>query len=509
MDTLQEWGELFVNRQDLLWITLWEHIQLSLFALVIAVMIAVPVGVILTRYRRLAEPVIGVAAVLQTIPSLALLGFMILLLGIGTGPAVVALTAYALLPIMRNTYTGISELDPAVLEAADAMGMSSYGRLRKVELPMAMPVIMAGVRTSMVLIVGTATLASLIGAGGLGDLIMTGINRADNGYILMGAIPAAILALLFDRLLRLIESKSRGTSLKPVGVAAALAVAVLLLPMVAWNTEYDLVIGGKHEAEPEILANMYAALIEEETDLSVDVEADLGGTDFVFNALRQGDIDVYPEFTGTALTELLDQSFEGLADREAYEQARDLMEEEHGKAFLEPMAFHNTYAVAVREDIDETYDIETISDLTAYDQELTAGFSHEFIDREDGYAGLQETHGLDFDDLNTLDASLRSNALVSEDVDVIDIYSTQAEIEEFNLTLLEDAESFFPPYQGAPLMRGETLERYPELEPVLNTLGGEITEDEMREMNYAVDFEDEDPEDVARTYLHEQGWIEE
>ncbi|SIT05822.1 osmoprotectant transport system permease protein [Kroppenstedtia eburnea] len=191
MNMLSEWFRLLQKRSDVLLQTTWEHLQLSLLSLLIAVLIALPLGVWLTRRQRVAEPVIGVTAVLQTIPSLALLGFMIPLIGIGKTPAVIALTAYALLPILRNTYTGIREVDPALIEAATGMGMSSWRRLVKVELPLAMPVIMAGVRTAMVLIVGTATLAALIGAGGLGDLILTGIQRADNGYILLGAIPAA------------------------------------------------------------------------------------------------------------------------------------------------------------------------------------------------------------------------------------------------------------------------------------------------------------------------------
>src|SRR6476620_10885835 len=171
---------LFEERSDLLLQSFWEHLQLSLISLLIAVAIAIPVGILLTRYTRYSEFVIGIAAVLQTIPSLALLGFLVLFVGIGTTPAIIALTAYALLPVLRNTYTGIKEVNPAIREAARGMGMNSLRSLIKVELPIALPTVMAGIRTSMVLIVGTATLAALIGAGGLGDLIMTGIQRSNN-----------------------------------------------------------------------------------------------------------------------------------------------------------------------------------------------------------------------------------------------------------------------------------------------------------------------------------------
>lgn len=176
---------LLEQRGDALVQALLEHVQISVLALLIAVLISVPLGLYLTRHERIAEPIIGVTAVLQTIPSLALLGLLIPVVGIGTVPAVIALFLYALLPIVRNTYTGIKEVDPSLIEAARAMGMNSFRRLIKVELPLALPVIMAGIRTAMVLIIGTATIVALIGAGGLGSLILLGIDRSDNALILL------------------------------------------------------------------------------------------------------------------------------------------------------------------------------------------------------------------------------------------------------------------------------------------------------------------------------------
>lgn len=195
--------QTFDSKKDELVTTIIEHIQLSFIALIIAVLIGVPLGILLTKTKKLSEIVMNIAAVLQTIPSLALLGLMIPLFGIGKVPAVIALVVYALLPILRNTYTGISEVNPSLVEAARGIGMKPGRRLTKVELPIAMPVIMAGIRTAMVLIVGTATLAALIGAGGLGDLILLGIDRNDTSLIVLGAIPAALLAIIFDLVLRL------------------------------------------------------------------------------------------------------------------------------------------------------------------------------------------------------------------------------------------------------------------------------------------------------------------
>lgn len=183
----------------------WRHILLSLIALFWSIIIAVPVGILLTRYRLLATPVLGIASVFQTIPSLALLGFMIPFFGIGPLPAIIAMVVYALLPIIRNTYTGIMDVDKSLLEAGRGMGMTKMQMLWMVELPLARPIIFAGIRTATVMTIGVATLAAFIGAGGLGDLILRGISMVDTGIILAGAVPAALLAILFDLLLAWVD----------------------------------------------------------------------------------------------------------------------------------------------------------------------------------------------------------------------------------------------------------------------------------------------------------------
>ena len=206
--------EIFHSRSDAILVASWEHLQLTFISLFLATFIAIPLGISLTRYKKWAEPIIGITAIFQTVPSLALLGFMIPLLGIGTTPAIVALTIYGLLPILRNTYTGIVGVNSATVEAGTGMGMTSLQVLWMVELPMALSIIMAGVRTATVLIIGVATLAALIGAGGLGDLIYRGIAMSNSPLILAGALPAALLAIFFDFSLKYLETKSqpRGVS---------------------------------------------------------------------------------------------------------------------------------------------------------------------------------------------------------------------------------------------------------------------------------------------------------
>ncbi|NLI67411.1 MAG: ABC transporter permease [Bacilli bacterium] len=193
------------DRQDLIVDAFLQHIFLSFIALAIAVLIALPLGLFVSKYRKLAEPIIGVTAILQTIPSLALFGFLVPIIGIGSKTALVALVIYALLPIVRNVYTGITSVDPAIIEAGSGMGMTPNQVLFKIELPIALPFIMAGIRTATVLTVGIATLATFVGAGGLGDIIYRGLQSYNNALVIAGAVPVALLAILFDVLLKLVE----------------------------------------------------------------------------------------------------------------------------------------------------------------------------------------------------------------------------------------------------------------------------------------------------------------
>lgn len=495
--------ETFSTRKLELWQALLQHMELSFIALLFAVGIAIPLSIYLTRHKRLAEPLINMSAVLQTIPSLALLGLMIPLFGIGKVPAIIALVAYALLPIMRNTYTGIMGVDDSLIEAARGLGMNRRQRLFKVELPLAMPVMMAGIRTAMVLIIGTATLAALIGAGGLGDLILLGIDRNNPQLILLGAIPAALLAILFDSILRGIGKLSYRKSLLAFSALLLLALAMISVPALTKSKEETLIIGGKLGAEPAILIEMYKALIEQDTDLDVTLKPGLGKTTFLFNALKSGDIDIYPEFTGTVINELLQQEVADKAADNVYEQAREGIAKQYNMRYLAPMAFNNTYALAVKKELG----ITKISELANLQDQVKAGFTLEFSDRPDGYLGIQSLYGITFKDMVTMEPKLRYTALNHGDIDVLDAYSTDSELETYQLTVLEDDKTLFPQYQGAPLMRESTLEKYPELESILQQLAGKVTDDEMRKMNYEVNVNDASPREVARNFLQQQGLL--
>lgn len=498
--------QVFQERKWELLDSLIEHIEISLIALLLAGVIAIPLGIYLTKREKIAEGIIGIVAILQTIPSLALLGILIPLLGIGKIPAIIALVAYALLPILRNTYTGIKEVDPSLIEAAHAMGMNTRKRLMKVEIPLALPIIMAGIRTAMVLIIGTATLAALIGAGGLGDIILLGIDRNNTYLILLGAIPAAILAILLDFLLKKLEHLSYKKSLMTIGTIVAITIVIVIIPLLA-NQDKEIVIAGKLGAEPEILINMYKLLIEDETDLQVELKPGLGKTSFVFNALNSKSIDIYPEFTGTAISEFLKETANSTNRDEVYEQAKEGLLQQYNLVMLKPMQYNNTYTLAVTKELANKYQLETISDLKEIETEVKAGFTLEFSDREDGYRGIQSLYTIQFPHLVTMEPKLRYVAVESGEINLLDAYSTDSELEQYELKVLQDDKNLFPPYQGAPLLRKETVEKYPEIVEVLNKLAGKITDDKMREMNYQVNVEGKTPYDTAHDYLQKEGLI--
>ena len=255
--------------------------------------------------------------------------------------------------------------------------------------------------------------------------------------------------------------------------------------------------------------NMYKLLIEENTDLTVTVKPNFGKTDFLYQALKKGDIDIYPEFSGTVTESLLQPSPQiGHDPEKVYEVARDGIAKQDQLAFLKPMAYQNTYAIAVPKKIAQEYGLKTISDLKKVEGQLKAGFTLEFNDREDGNKGLQSVYGLNLN-VATMEPALRYQAIQSGDIQITDAYSTDAEIARYDLVVLEDDHHLFPPYQGAPLMKAELLKKHPELEAVLNKLAGKITESQMSQMYYQVGVEGQTAEEVAREFLIQESFLKE
>ena len=496
----------FLEKKDELFSGIVEHIQISFIALIIALIIAIPLGIYLSYHKKLANIVIAINGVIQTIPSLAILALLIPIVGIGRKPAIIALILYALLPILHNTYTGITGVDPMYMVTSRALGMNKFQQLSKVQLPLAMPVIMTGVRTAAVLIIGTATLASLVGAGGLGKLILLGLDRNNNYLILLGAIPAALLAILFDFIFKQLEK----LSIKKILIFLILITFACLLGSISSfnNTKKDkLIISGKLGSEPEILINMYKILIEENSKIGVELKPGLGKTSFVFNALKNGNIDIYPEFSGTAVFTFLNETPVNNNAEDVFNQAQKGMETKFKMVMLKPMKYNNTYAIAVSKKFADENNLKTISDLARVKDKIKAGFTREFNDREDGYPGLKKLYQFEIPNIKEFEPKLRYIAVQSGDINLVDAYSTDPELAQYNMVILKDDKHLFPPYQGSPMMREETLKKYPKLKEILEKLSGKISDEEMSTMNYRVSVKGERAGDVAREYLRNAGII--
>lgn len=499
--------EVFINRFGDWQTAIWQHLQISLAALLLAILIAVPLSIFLVNYRRLAAWVLQLTGIVQTIPSLAILGLLIPFIGIGTLPAIVTLVVYGLFPIVQNTITAFWELDPQLEEAATAFGMTRWEKLRKYQLALAMPVMMSGIRTAAVMIIGTATLAALIGAGGLGSLILLGIDRNDSALILIGAISSAFLAVVISLILGALTKRRPKTLLLSFLTTAVLVVASFGQPYFLPMGNNKLIIAGKLGAEPDILIHLYKELIEQDSHLQVEVKPNFGKTSFLYEALKAGSIDIYPEFSGTITASLLTNPPQLANDQEAvYEAAREGIYQQDKLIYLKPMAYQNTYAIAVKEAYAMEHGLETISDLKKVESTARTGFSLEFNDRPDGKKGLESLYGLKLN-IQTMEPALRYQALEQDKLDVIEVYSTDSQIIKYGLKLLQDDKHLFPPYQGAPLLREETLKQHPELEGILNKLHNKITATEMATMNYQVDVEGKSAKEVAHDFLSRQGLL--
>ncbi|GEL15653.1 ABC transporter permease/substrate-binding protein [Pediococcus cellicola] len=501
------WNTFLDQRVELLK-ALWEHLQISLTALLIAIVIAIPLAIWATHHKNIAEFLLQITSVLQTIPSLALLGLLIPLVGIGSVPAIIALVIYALLPIFQNTYVGIDEIDPSLEEAADAFGMSRLRKLFKVEIPIALPVIISGIRTALVLIIGTATLAALIGAGGLGNFILLGIDQNDTSLILIGAITSALLAIILSALIKFLQTARLRTVIATVGVIIVGFAGASTYQAVSQPKE-NIVIAGKLGSEPDILIHMYKDLIEDQDkSVTVTLKPNFGTTSFLFNALKSKSIDIYPEFSGTVLESLVKKSGQttNLSAHKTYVKARDALKNQFNMAYLKPMAYQNTFAIVVKKSFAKKYDLKTIGDLAAIENQIKAGMTLEFINRTDGLKGINKKYGLNIN-ARSMQASLRYEALNRGNINVGDAYSTDSQLKQLNLVMLKDTKHVFPPYQGAPIMSEKLAASHPKLVQALNKLAGKISDEDMQKMNYEVNVKKESAAKVAKKYLISHGLL--
>lgn len=507
--------DFIFNNFSLLLVKIWQQIYLASAGVLIAMLIGIPIGIWIRNKIKIKTAMLAIANVLQTVPSLAILALLIPFLGIGVKPALVALAVYAYLPIIRNTVTGLNGINPSVLEAADGLGFAPRQKLWLIELPLALPVIVAGVRTAMAMSVGLATLAAFIGAGGLGDFIYQGLSLNDSRLILLGAIPAALLALLFDCVIAAIERVLAKQSQQRIKInATKLAVGVigffLLFSLIVgyfYQTNKDSIrIGSKNFTEQIILGEMMADLLQANTNLRVLRNFNLGGTLFCHNALIHGEIDIYPEYTGTAYSVILRQH--GLHEPAAvYDYVQQAYQKRFHVTWLKPFGFNDAQAIMVRQAFARQHRLTSISSLLPIAGGMSIAVPGDFIRRPDGYQGLKQTYGLNFAKVLIMSPGLMYQAIASKKVAAILGFTTDGRVRHYHLVQLTDNKHLFPPYYAAPLVRTEVLKRHPEIAKVLAKLAGKIDQQTMAKLNYAVDIEHKSPALVAETFLRQQGLL--
>lgn len=284
-----------------------------------------------------------------------------------------------------------------------------------------------------------------------------------------------------------------------------LVAILIVVSVVGCSKESSIVIASKPMTEQFIIAEMIIALVEQETDLSIEHKAGIGGgTSNIHPAMLKGEIDIYPEYTGTGWMDVLQEEL--IKDpQELYAAVKTSYSEEFNIYWSNLYGFNDTFGLAIKKDLAEALEVKTYSDLARVSDALTFGAEHDFFGREDGMLGLNEVYGMNFDKEVGMDIGLKYQAIKSGEVDVINIFSTDGKLEEYDMLVLEDDLNFFPSYYAATLVRQEILNAHPELVDVLGMLDGVINNVEMTKMNYKVEVEKQQPEDVAREFLQEKG----
>ena len=490
-----------------------EHILISLLAISIASVLGIILGIIISEYRRFSGLILGTVNILYTIPSIALLGFFITITGVGNTTALIALIIYALLPIIRSTYTGIININPLIIEASEGMGSTKLQQLFKIKLPLALPVLMSGIRNMVTMTIALAGIASFVGAGGLGVAIYRGITTNNSAMTFLGSLLIAILALIFDFILGIIEK--RLTNHKRTKYKVNFKLIILGLFIIIFGAYFSLNskkdktinIATKPMTEGYILGQMLTELIEQDTDLKVNMTTGVGGgTSNIHPAIVKGEFDLYPEYTGTSWEAVLKK--EASYDESKFDELQKEYKEKYNLEYVNLYGFNNTYGLAVNKDIAEKYNLKTYSDLAAVSNNLIFGAEYDFFEREDGYKELQKVYNVDFKKKIDMDIGLKYQAMKDKKIDVMVIFTTDGQLAISDVVVLEDDKKMYPSYRAGTVVRSEILSKYPELKAVLEKLNNILDDKTMADLNYQVESEGKKPEDVAREYLQEKGLLE-
>ena len=496
------------------WSLICEHLFIVLAASILSIAIGLPLGIWAYVSKTARPAILRAVDLLQTIPSLALLGIIMVFLDPGKLTVIIGITLYSLLPIVRNTCLGLQEVDPGVKEAARGMGMSKPYRVLMVEFPLAFPTVFTGIRIAVVNAIGTAVFAAFVGGGGLGGVITQAIRISDMKLILAATGVLMVIAVVLDLLMGWFETqmhKDRGGSRKMWIPVAAILLAICLLLPYGRGSSGDLMLYDGDYSETQLMHHMVKMLVEDQTDLTVTIQDQMSQVNN-FNALN-GDshtCDLMISYDGTLLTTFFHQDVTDVPEgMSIYDYVNQVAQEEYGMRLLEKLGFDNTYAIAVPQAVADQYGLETISDLIPVADQLTFGAEQGFFTLEGSmkYGPFTEFYGLNFRNPVSVDLGLKYAAVENGSFDVTVVYATDGLNRKAGLKILEDDKSFFPDYNGAFLVREDVLEKYPELEGILNQLAGEIPTEQMAELTYQVDVLGRTVDDVAREFLVSQGLL--
>jgi osmoprotectant transport system permease protein len=472
------------------------HLLLSAAALALALVVGVPLAVLAARKPRLGQVALGFAGLIQTIPGLALLALFYPLLlalsalvgggvpALGFLPSLLALALYALLPILRNGVTGLTGIDPAVIEAANGIGMTRGQRLRLIEAPLAAPVVMAGIRTAAVWTIGAATLATTVGAASLGNLIFAGLQTENWALVLVGCLGSAGLAIAADLLLGSVErgvaERSRVRVIVPLALIAV-ALAGALFAVFA-PSRATITIGAKNFSEQYILARVIGSRLED-AGYRVRYREGLGSA-VAFRALGQGDIDVYVDYSGTLWTNAMGRS-DVVPRATMNAEIERWMAAGPKTALIGSLGFENAYALAMKQDAARRLGIDTIADLAERAPRLSLGADLEFLDRPE-WRTIRDAYALSFRDQRAYSPTFMYRALASGQADVISAFSSDGRIAADKLVVLADPKGAVPAYD-ALLLVSPARAKDARFRAALRSLVGSIPVDRMRQANYMVD----------------------
>ena len=503
---------------------IWDHLSLVLSALILAIAAGVPLGLLAYLFPRAGKALLWVVDLIQTIPALALLGVIMVVTGPGSPTAMIGLALYSLLPIARNTSLGLSQVPGHLKEAAAGMGMSPAYRLFHVDVPLAAPMLVTGIRIAAVNAIGTAVFASFVGGGGLGGLFYTAIRQQNMAMILGGTAVLMAMALALDAGLGWVERRLSGNHrdklplpLKAAGgaVLALASIALVAATLLPSRTEGQLTLYDGDYSEVKLMHAMVELLVEDKTDLEVVILDQMTQVNN-HNELKGSNpsCDLMFSYDGTVLTTFLGLDTSDIPQGVSlYDFANDMVGQREGLRLLGKVGLNNTYSIGVTQSVIDRYGASKVSDLAPVAGDLDFGAEHEFYTEEGSmkFQPFVDFYGLRFRSAKPVDVVLKYSAVESGAFDVMVVYATDGLNKRAGLTILEDDLGFFPEYYGAFLVREDLFSDFydaaPNLEQVLELLTGQVTSEDMVELTYAVDVDGQDVSQTAHEFLVKKGLL--